>query len=140
MPTYFASQGYRNPDDAFNGPFQYAMDTELSMFEWINAHPGITQALQNHMLVYTEGMPQWIDKDFYPVVERLEGVPSDQVLLVDVGGGMGHDLREFKARFPHISGRLILQDQEGVIAQLKQSSPGIEATAHDFFTPQPVKG
>lgn len=81
-----------------------------------------------------------MDEGFYPIVERLEGVPKEQVLLVDVGGGMGHDLRQFKDRFPHISGRLILQDTESVIAQLKQSSSGIEATVHDFFTPQPVKG
>ncbi len=93
IPAYFASQGYRNPDDALHGPFQYAMDTESLLFEWLNAHPGVARAFSNHMSAYNEGRPQWMDEGFYPIVERLEGVPKDQVLLVDVGGGMGHDLR-----------------------------------------------
>lgn len=35
-------------------------------------------------------------------------------------------------------GRLVFQDQPGVIAQV--DSKEIEPMAHDFFTPQPIKG
>ena len=36
---------------------------------------------------------QWFD--FYPVEEKLQ-VPADRVRLVDVGGGVGHDIARFK--------------------------------------------
>lgn len=64
---------------------------------------------------------------------------EDAVLLVDVGGGLVHDLEELKAKYPGLQGRLVLQDQPEVIAQISKASDGIELTAHGFFTPQPVK-
>ena len=86
----------------------------------------------------------WMDPGFYPVKERLEtGAKKDDqgsVFLVDVGGGLGHDLEELKAKRAEVPGRLVLQDQAAVIAQIGRVSSGIELTAHDFFIPQPVKG
>lgn len=135
IPSYLASHDYRNPDDVLDGPFQYALDTKVSMFEWLNAHPSLARAFQALMSSYNEGRPKWMDEGFYPILERLQGVPNEDVLLVDVGGGKGHDLREFKDRYPHISGRLILQDQDPIVAQVKESDLGVEVMAHDFFTP-----
>ena len=83
-----------------------------------------------------------MDDDYYPVQERLaDGARSDKdaVLLVDVGGSHGHDLEQFHAKHPHIPGRLVLQDTPEVVDQVKASNV-FETTAHDFFTPQPVKG
>lgn len=61
------------------------------------------------------------------------------MLLVDVGGGRGHDLESFAARHASHPGKLVLQDREPVIASLviSKDTP-FEAEAHDFFTPQPV--
>lgn len=85
-----------------------------------------------------------MDQGFYPVEERLghdmRHDDNDAVFLVDIGGGLGHDLEELKAKHPDIRGRLLLQDQPEVIAQISKTADGIELTAHDFFTPQPVKG
>lgn len=84
-----------------------------------------------------------MDPGFYPVTERLEqGLKEtgDGNAIVDVGGGLGHDLEAFKTRYPRFRGRLVLQDQPQVIAQISQISPGIDVTAHDFYTPQPIKG
>ena len=81
-----------------------------------------------------------MDVRFYPVAERLSGIPKDEVLLVDVGGGLGHDLRAFKAKYPQVPGRLILQDLKEAIMQMPQSHPELETQVHDFFNPQPVKG
>lgn len=92
---------------------------------------------------YRAGKPSWVDPGFYPVEERLtnelkEG--NDQVLLVDVGGGVGHDLEELAAKHPDVKkGRLILQDQPSVIDSIAGDKP-FEKTAHDFFKEQPVKG
>lgn len=95
------------------------------------------------MAGYRQGKRSWSEPDFYPVEDRLgNGLKGDgeAVLVVDVGGGMGHDLEEFKAKHPGLVGRLILQEREEVVNQIQGLSSGIEATVHDFFTEQPVKG
>lgn len=85
-----------------------------------------------------------MDEGFYPVEERLgHGTQDDDdaaVFLVDVGGGLGHDLEELRDKHPDIQGRLVLQDQAEVIAHISKASDGIELTTHDFFTPQPIQG
>lgn len=65
---------------------------------------------------------------------------ANDILLVDVGGGKGHDLIKFLNRYPSAWGRLILQDLPNLIQNLEGLSPGIQAMGHDFFTPQTVKG
>ena len=63
----------------------------------------------------------------------------EAVLMVDVGGANGSQLINFKAQFPHLPGRFVLQDlQESIEAFVPPK--GIEVMAYDFFTPQPVKG
>ena len=82
-----------------------------------------------------------MDEGFYPMEERLgRDIEKHGTFLVDVGGGLGHDLEELKIKRPGICGRLVLQDKPEVIAQISKISDSIEITAHDFFTPQPVKG
>ncbi len=92
---------------------------------------------------YRAGKPSWVDPGFYPVEERLgNGMKErrEEVLLVDVGGGLGQDLNLLKQKHSHVPGRLILQDKEEVIGQISAPDPVFEAMAHDFFTPQPVHG
>lgn len=84
-----------------------------------------------------------MDVGFYPVQDNLiQGARTgtDEVFLVDVGGNKGHDLEEFKTKWPEVPGRLILQDQPHVLAEIKSLNPAIEVTPHDFFKEQPVKG
>ena len=111
---------------------------------YLDEHPELLQCFNNYMAGYRHGKRSWAEPDFYPVAERLgESVNNgdeDAVLLVDVGGGLGHDLEELKAKHPHLLGRLVLQERQEVVSQIKGLSPGIEATVHDFFTPQPIKG
>ncbi|TGO13823.1 hypothetical protein BTUL_0063g00560 [Botrytis tulipae] len=68
---------------------------------------------------------------------RVEG--ADNTLLVDLGGGKGHDIMAFKEKFGRREkgvGRLVLQYQPHV---LKEIGEGIEKCGYDFFTEQPVK-
>ena len=83
---------------------------------------------------------EWFE--FYPVEEKLRNDRTRQAdaLLVDIGGGLSHDLMAFKARYPDLQGRLILQDLPAAIDDIKDLAPGIEAMKYDFFTPQPVEG
>ena len=80
--------------------------------------------------------------DWFPVEKELiTGFSggAENVLLVDVGGGNGHDLESFLSLFPRAKGHLVLQDLPGTISNLDEKE-GIRAMAHDFFTPQPIKG
>ncbi|PYH64193.1 S-adenosyl-L-methionine-dependent methyltransferase [Aspergillus vadensis CBS 113365] len=83
--------------------------------------------------------PHWAD--WFPVQERiLDGALTDRPLLVDIGGGRGHDLAGFKDRFPSVTGKLILEDLPPVIEDIQDLSKDIRRIKHDFFIPQPIKG
>lgn len=95
------------------------------------------------MGMYAQDRPRWLDPGNFPVREILgEGASTepDAALLVDVGGGKGHDLVTFKKTYGDLPGRLVLQDLSGAIQQAGSLPEGIESAVHDFFTPQPVKG
>lgn len=94
------------------------------------------------MSAYHQGRPSWMDAGFYPVSQLAQGLKHEDVLLVDVGGSVGHDLSEFQRKWSDMPGRLVLQDLPDVIEQAQSMllHPRIEATAHDFFTEQPIKG
>ncbi len=87
-----------------------------------------------------------MDAEFYPFKERLISGCRDgegEVLLIDVGGGLGHDLEEFRAKSSSSIGgrRLILQELlERTVQGAKKLRPWLEAMTYDFFTPQPIKG
>ncbi|OJJ43620.1 hypothetical protein ASPZODRAFT_169288 [Penicilliopsis zonata CBS 506.65] len=143
LPEYLRKNGYRNPSDGHDTPFQLGFRTDQHFFEYLQANPVIAGQFSNHMSAYRQGRPSWMDIGFYPVKERLLGESkfgSDDILLVDVGGSLGHDLSEFRQKWPQVPGRLILQDLPAVTEGAKGLDTTIEVMAHDFFTEQPVKG
>ena len=73
--------------------------------------------------------------------EELRGwkPTPNNALYVNIGGGIGHQCAQFKARYPDLPGRIILQDLEHSIEQALKT-PGVENMVHDFFEAQPVKG
>jgi O-methyltransferase domain len=139
LPEYFQKHGYKNPTDIEAGPFQFAMGYQGTYFEWLKANP-IQQETFNRMMALTrlERGQQWFE--FFPTEERFGATDPSQVVLVDIGGGLGHDLAAFHAHFPNLPGKLVLQDLPGVINNIQELSPAIQRTVHDFFTPQPIKG
>lgn len=93
--------------------------------------------------------------DWFPVQDRLLKELQQQegnegahgILMVDVGGGLGHDLVSFKQRFPDAvigtDAKLLLQDQKHVIEEVERSGglgEGIRCEVYDFFKPQPIIG
>lgn len=79
--------------------------------------------------------------DWFPVQERLlDGVVAESPLLVDVGGGRGHELVGFKERFPSATGQLVLEDLPSVLDGIRSLDGDIQKVNHDFFKPQPIKG
>jgi hypothetical protein len=116
------------------------MKTDLHHFEWLKNYPRQQVAFNKTMAQQRMGhREEWYD--FYPVAEKLRVQQQDQVLLVDVGGGKGHDLIKFHEKHPDLAGKLIVQDLPAVIDDISDPLPArIEAQKYDFFTPQTIRG
>ncbi|KAL4789342.1 S-adenosyl-L-methionine-dependent methyltransferase [Aspergillus venezuelensis] len=151
--SYLSSNGYKNPEDASNAPFQLAYNTQSHYFDWLRQNPD-AQGAFNSVMTQTQQYrgADWFD--IYPVEERLR-ISPDRVLLVDIGGGVGHDILAFRRRFPKLSGKLVLQDLPQVIDSLDHyygdrnpfevsgaaaEAGGITPIAHNMFEPQPITG
>lgn len=124
-----------------NAPVQRAFQSDKHFFGLL-VENDILETFQLAMSFYREGRPEFLD--IFPADDQLirgydSSVDSDGVLLVDIGGGHGHDIQKFVEKFPNKAGRLILQDQSEVISQVPKSD-NMEAMVYDFFTAQPVKG
>lgn len=95
---------------------------------------------QTYMGSYRADRAEFLD--IFPAEERLlrnACCCNDDVFMVDVGGGHGHEIEKFVQKFPEKRGRMILQDLVNVVSSVPQSER-MEVTAYDFFTPQPVHG
>ena len=81
--------------------------------------------------------------NIYPVETMLKDA-SAEVLVVDIGGGRGHDLAALIHQHPHYaSARFVLQDLPRTIDGIAPGAlpQNIEQQVYDFFSgPQPVKG
>lgn len=143
LPDFFKAKGYRCPTGSKDGPFQFIYQTNLSYYETIHQSPEGTKAFNAYMSAIRGGRKFWAD--WYDVKARvLDGFNFQQgeVLLVDVGGGNGHDLETFIQKHPQTAGHLVLQDLKSTVAGLegKGLDPRIRVMEHDFFQEQPVKG
>lgn len=141
LPAYFEEKGYQNPGDAFDSPFQYARKTNQHSFEWLASKPRLQKAFNVIMTMSRNASgSRWYD--YLPVSSKFQGASPSDVLVVDIGGGVGHDLIPFKEKYPELQGKLIVEDIPAVIDDIAPGSlpAGVEAMKYDFFTPQPVKG
>ena len=139
IPDYFLETGWKNPDDANAGPFQYASGIKhQNYFEALSMQPYYQRAFNTVMSIPSRRSGKgWFE--FFPVEEKLRVQNDSDVVLVDVGGGQGKDITAFHEHFPNIKGKLILQDLPVVIDEATTPS-AIEVQGHDFFHEQPVKG
>lgn len=138
-PEFLEKTNYKNPADPKRGPLQYAYNTPLPCWEWLAENPDALKRFNTFMEGSRANRPHWAD--FFPVQEQLlDGAVPDRPLVVDIGGGRGHDLTGFKQRFSEVKGTLVLEDLPAVIDDIKSLDPEIKKLKHDFFTPQPVKG
>ena len=108
LPEYLPKSQYNNPKNPHDGAFQLGHDTKDHLSEWISQRPEHLSQFHNHMAGYRTGRRSWMDPGFYPLEKNLiEGTePQDnRVLLVDIGGGKGHDLQEL---YPDLPGKVVL--------------------------------
>ncbi|KAK6425019.1 hypothetical protein LTR95_016311 [Oleoguttula sp. CCFEE 5521] len=142
IPSYLAKRSYQNPSNPLDAPLQDAFNTKEHFFPYVSANPLLVKSFNDFMGVYREGKEHWTN--FYPLRERLQrgtDISIGAIALVDVGGGLGHDLAAVLSQHPDLSGQLVVQDRKEVIDSIEPSKldPGIQREAHDFFTPQPRK-
>ena len=74
----------------------------------------------------TQFRKSWIDV-FAPDDLLQKAREADVPALVDIGGGLGVDVIEFRRRYPNVSGRIILQELPAVIASAREKNAHLES-------------
>ena len=138
MPDFLKETGYKDIDDPTNCPFTKAHHANEATFDWFPKQEWLFGHFCQFMTVQRLGMPTWLDA--YPYRERAQGLAPEQTLLVDVGGGVGHQSVALRNALPaDVTNRIVVQDQMPVIGQALKA-PGVEAQEYNFWTPQPIHG
>ncbi|KAL9066412.1 MAG: hypothetical protein Q9157_007146 [Trypethelium eluteriae] len=137
MPAFLRNSNYQDVTDEKATVFQSALKTDLDTYTWFSQNPELLGALVKYMALEQSVRARWLDE--YPIERDTQNWDPTLPVFVDVGGNVGHYCALFRHRFPNVPGRVILQDLPHTLAQALQT-PGVEALAHDFFEPQPLKG
>jgi hypothetical protein len=123
---------------------QYAKQTKHNIFQYLQSIPSLFQDFNLFMGNTMGARDYW--HDWYNVESRLIrgfDLSNGPALLVDIGGGKGHDLIAFDNSFGRsYEGKLVLQDQPQVLEAIPpgELSERITKVAYDFFEAQPEKG
>ncbi|PSR79711.1 S-adenosyl-L-methionine-dependent methyltransferase [Coniella lustricola] len=140
LPSFLAESKYQDVTDAAHTAFQKAFPTELPAFMWLPTQTQRFEFLQQVMTVQgADGIP-WFS--VFPLEKQLTGFDG-QYVLIDVGGGFGHQCAALLGTYQQLKGKLVLQDLPPTLNNL---SPGVSIPAgvkvipHDFFQEQPIKG
>jgi len=145
LPDFLASLDYQNPSDRHHALFQYANNTNLNLFEWMQDHPEQLARFSATMTAATQLQTPSLEAIILSLLPKacdplqLRNDVHQDVLLVDVGGGRGNVISSIRKQRPDLQGRIIVQDLPQEISG-REPVAGIEAMAHDFFTPQPIHG
>ncbi|KAI9714607.1 MAG: hypothetical protein M1828_001144 [Chrysothrix sp. TS-e1954] len=150
LPSQLRDTDFKNPNDPHKTSYQLALNTDKHFFNSLaDAEPEparLSNQFNNFMTAFRSAKPPWTT--LFPIEDVVyKDAKEDTAMLVDVGGGSGHDLVLFKQAIPEARGVLYLQDLAGVIGSTSDATiaenreeAGYEIMEHDFFAPQPVKG
>ena len=140
-PRFLEETGFTCPTSASDGFIQYAHRTKYDVFEYMaKVRPDRLKDFHLFMGNTMGSRSYWFD--WYPVRQQiLADYDAAAPLLVDVGGGKGHDIISFANRFA-TEGQLILQDIEPALATIAEQDRDARITyqAQDFFKPNQVSG
>ena len=137
FPSYFASTNYAEPTSQSTGP--YAQVFNQTYWAHLTSTPKLKMDLDNYMAAHKKGGSSLVD--LLPHSRLVEGYnPAfSPTLLVDIGGGVGHQCKDLKARYPSLPGEVVVQDLQ-CAKDLELAGNGIRGMAYDFFEAQPVRG
>lgn len=138
IPQFLADTKYANPSDVMHSAFQIAFQTDLPAFVWSLSQPKMVEDFHLWMAaVYGDRPTSWLDA--FDMSKHCDGSSPDDVIFVDVAGGIGHQCALLKAKLPELKGRVILEDLPMVIPQAIPT-PGVESLGIDMWEGQPIKG
>ncbi|KAL9108566.1 MAG: hypothetical protein Q9227_006652 [Pyrenula ochraceoflavens] len=140
MPKFLEERNWTNPADPLDTPIAKAWNSKDSMWTILASHPAHESGML-HMESFSLGHKAWTD--VYPIAERHgAGAKADStaVMMVDVGGGLGHQAINTKRNFPELPGKYIVQDLAQAFPPSDQRPTDVEFMEHDFRNPQPIKG
>jgi hypothetical protein len=152
LPGYLKSTNFRNPTNVNDCNFQYWRGKDANMFAYVGTNSALTAHFNDAMECHSKyNLSSWVD--IYPTDTVLEAAAAKAKtagegatkppLVVDVGGGKGHDLRKFLARHPDIpKDSLVLEDLADILKGVEEEivrdgATAIQVRPHDFFQPQP---
>lgn len=144
LPAHLKSTGFKNPSNVMDCNLQYWLkDPSTNLFQYIGTNSALTAHFNDAMECHSKyNLTPWVD--VYPTDAAVSSFSSSsslkdgRPLVVDIGGGKGHDLKKFLDRHPSIpEGSLILQDLPDILKTGVVEEKAIRVQPHDFFTPQP---
>lgn len=136
LPEFLEETKYADIIDNAKTPMQKAFNTNLPAFIWFPDQPKLFENFQRFMTVQRDGAVSWLS--VFPF-KNLLGDFQGKVVLVDIGGGFGHQCIALKESFPELAGKLVLQDLPQTLQHVP-SIAGVEVVEHNFFEPQISKG
>ncbi|KAK4194886.1 S-adenosyl-L-methionine-dependent methyltransferase [Triangularia verruculosa] len=144
LPFYLRETGFQNPTNVNDCNFQFWQgDKNANMFQYVGTNSRLTSDFNDAMECHSKyNLTPWVD--IYPTDTVIESAAKTdgaqpRPLVVDIGGGKGHDLKKFLVRHPDTSpGSLVLQDLPDILRGV-EVCPAIKVQPHDFFTPQPAE-
>jgi demethylsterigmatocystin 6-O-methyltransferase len=147
LPEFLKATQYSNPSDSSNLSFQLAHDTDQTAFEWLSKRPENLKWTMGYMASQRNNQINWMQEPSIFSVNDFtinsNDTDRERVLMVDVGGGAGHQCMALRQAHPELKGRIVLQDLPGTIAMTDSDALqglGIDAQSHDFMTAQAVTG
>lgn len=139
MPEYLAKTGYKNPADPNDGIFQYTKGYQVGLFEYYDTYPVEGKSFNNVIGGVIANQASILDIFLYKRLANFKANTPETPFLVDIRGNVGYDIEKFCAVYSELASRLVLQDRPDVVRIAKCPST-VQIMAHQFFTPQPVKG
>lgn len=139
LPKYLEKCKYKNTHDPDNCAFQFGHRSEYNCWEWSDHHRSAVNEFNQAVEPYVQ-QASWLN--FYPLMTRLKAghnLKEDEVALVNICGGRGHECEAIRANYPILPGRMVLQDTADNIAHAV-AVKGMDVMVHDIFCPQPIKG
>jgi hypothetical protein len=144
MTTWGKEHQWTAPERSTDGPFQQARGIvgTTTFQHMVKSEPHLLSNLSALMKVIQRDRLNW--SAWFPrdVLFPKDGVDPDVPFMVDVGGGLGHDLMGLAGRYPDVKMKLVVEDLPSVIAEAREEKldSRIELVEHDFFQRNPVKG
>ena len=109
LPQYLSETQFRNPSELTDAPFQYTFGTKLPFYAWLQQHPERLRVHNAAMTVQRAGRTNadhWFK--YFPLestlLKEFRSGGGQEVLLVDVGRGLGHDMLALTTMLPDFPG------------------------------------